>query len=302
MYLISPRLILVFSIHNLSSPSQVETTTSMSSAQNIYDNPTFFSAYGTLPRSQLGLAGAPGWPDLRSMVLRNSLTQSLQGQRVLDLGCGYGWFARWARDSGAAYVKGVDISAKMISRAREAEMNLSPTREIQYEVADIESITFGNSSSSGQKEKEAYDLVYSSLTLHYIEDLSRLYREIHAALETGDKFVFSVEHPICSAPVNPGPDWKSIQEEGEGGGQEHKIWPLNRYSDEGWRVTSWLGVDGVRKYHRTVETYVQLLLQNGFALTGFRDWVPSLEDVAQHPEWKDERRRPYFLLISAERK
>ncbi|OJJ08382.1 hypothetical protein ASPVEDRAFT_395310 [Aspergillus versicolor CBS 583.65] len=258
------------------------------SSQNIYDNSTFFSAYGTLPRSQLGLPGAPEWPALQAMVLGDA-AQSLQGHRVLDLGCGYGWFTRWARDSGA-HVKGVDISEKMISRARESEANSnSSTGEIKYEVADIESITF-------KGEREGYDLVYSSLTLHYIEDLSRLYREIHTALRKGGKFVFSVEHPICSAPVNPGPDWKSIQ----GEGQEHKIWPLNGYSDEGWRVTSWLGVDGVRKYHRTVETYVQLLLKNGFALTGFRDWAPSLEDVAEHPEWKDERHRPYFLLISAE--
>lgn len=265
------------------------------SAQNIYDNSAFFSAYGTLPRSQLGLPGAPEWPDLRSMVLGDTLTQSLQGQRVLDLGCGYGWFARWARDSDAAYVKGVDISERMISRARELETNLSSKSEIKYEVADIESITFRNDSQQG--EEKMYDLVYSSLTLHYIEDLSRLYREIHSGLKQGGKFVFSVEHPICSAPVSPGPDWKSIQDEKDG--QEHKIWPLNKYSDEGWRVTSWLGVGGVRKYHRTVETYVQLLLQNGFTLTGFRDWAPSLEDVAEHPEWKDERHRPYFLLISA---
>jgi 2-polyprenyl-3-methyl-5-hydroxy-6-metoxy-1,4-benzoquinol methylase len=26
----------------------------------------------------------------------------LSGLRVVDLGCGYGWFCRWARDQGAA--------------------------------------------------------------------------------------------------------------------------------------------------------------------------------------------------------
>lgn len=41
----------------------------------------------------------------------NSPTQpDLQGHRVLDLGCGYGEFARWARDNGAAYVNAVDIA------------------------------------------------------------------------------------------------------------------------------------------------------------------------------------------------
>lgn len=277
-----------------------------SQAQNIYDDSAFFSAYGTLPRSQHGLSAAPEWPELRHMVidgrlpLRNS-ARSLEGHRVLDLGCGYGWFARWARDNGAAYVKAVDISHKMICRAKQFETDTKDSRShldsssiegIIFETRDIESITFSDS-----RERGSYNLVYSSLTFHYVEDLARLYREIHSSLEQRGRLVFSVEHPICSAPIRPGPSWKTLQE----GDQERKIWPLNCYSDEGWRVTSWLGVDGIRKFHRTVETYVNLLLESGFTLTGFKDWAPSVEDVAKHPEWTDERHRPYFLIISAEK-
>lgn len=70
-----------------------------SQAQNIYDDSAFFSAYGTLPRSQHGLSAAPEWPELRRMVIDSKLplansARSLEGHRVLDLGCGYGWFAR----------------------------------------------------------------------------------------------------------------------------------------------------------------------------------------------------------------
>ncbi|KAL2827228.1 S-adenosyl-L-methionine-dependent methyltransferase [Aspergillus cavernicola] len=282
--------------------------------QNIYDDSAFFSAYGTLPRSQQGLSAAPEWPDLRHMVLHDRLpvsdstdsTLALEGHRILDLGCGYGWFARWARDNGAAYVKAVDISHKMICQAMQFEtnnpkgssrshLNSTSIGEINFEVGNIESITF----SDNNREGGSYNIVYSSLAFHYVEDLARLYREIHSCLEKRGKLVFSVEHPISSAPIHPGPDWKSLEDEG---GQEQKIWPLNCYSDEGWRVTSWLGVDGIRKYHRTVETYVKLLLENGFTLTGFKDWAPSIEDVAKHPEWTDERHRPYFLLICAEKK
>ena len=59
----------------------------------------FFSAYGTLPRSQHGLSAAPEWPELRRMVIDSKLplansARSLEGHRVLDLGRGYGWFAR----------------------------------------------------------------------------------------------------------------------------------------------------------------------------------------------------------------
>lgn len=50
--------------------------------------------------------------------------------------------------------------------------------------------------------------------------------------------------------------------------------PLHCYSDEGWRVSSLHGVDGIRKYHRTVETYLNLVLRSGFTLTSFKDWAP----------------------------
>lgn len=270
-----------------------------SQAQNIYDDPEFFSAYSTLPRSQGGLSSAPEWPVLQQMVLESSSQganvdqKTLKGKKVLDLGCGYGWFSRWARDNGAIHIKAIDISERMISRAEEFEHSIATkSGEINYETGDLDEITFSESVKKG-----TYDLVYSSLTFHYVEDLSRLYREIRASLKQGGRLVFSVEHPICSAPILPGSNWSSVRENG----QEYTVWPLNSYSEEGWRLTSWLGVSGVKKYHRTVETYVTLLLKTGFTVTGLKDWAPSKEDVLDHPEWAHERHRPYFLLISAQK-
>jgi ubiquinone/menaquinone biosynthesis C-methylase UbiE len=40
---------------------------------------------------------------------------------VLDLGCGFGAFARWAREMGADSVLGVDRSENMLARARVCE-------------------------------------------------------------------------------------------------------------------------------------------------------------------------------------
>src|SRR5262245_23890403 len=79
--------------------------------QNIYDDEKFFRGYSRLPRSVEGLDAAPEWPTLSGLV------PDMRGQRVLDLGCGFGWFCRWARQEGAAQVLGVDVSKKMLSRA-----------------------------------------------------------------------------------------------------------------------------------------------------------------------------------------
>lgn len=48
---------------------------------------------------------------------------ALQGKRVLDLGCGYDWFCRWAAEAGAARVLGVDVSEKMLAQANAMGMH-----------------------------------------------------------------------------------------------------------------------------------------------------------------------------------
>src|SRR3954466_11808205 len=96
--------------------------------QNIYDDPDFYAGYSQLPRSVEGLDGAPEWPALRALL------PELRGRRVLDLGCGYGWFCRWAQEQGATRVLGIDVSEKMLARAR--ELNLAAG--ITYERDDLE--------------------------------------------------------------------------------------------------------------------------------------------------------------------
>ncbi|KAJ5601870.1 hypothetical protein N7510_011404 [Penicillium lagena] len=254
-------------------------------SQNIYDNPNFFTAYSTLPRSQHGLSGAPEWPVLRDMVLNSNTnnrdtTNGLQNCKVLDLGCGYGWFSRWARDSASAeFVTGIDVSERMIERAKKFDddggYDSAPKSKdvISYQRHDLETLTLD------QSDTDTYHLVYSSLTFHYISDLGRDIPAVAAVKEKGEE--------------------EGEQQEKEKG-TAYPVWPLNSYCEEGLRETSWLGSEGVRKYHRTIETYVTLLLESGFVVTGLKEWAPAKEDVALRPEWAKERHRPYFLLVSAE--
>ena len=236
--------------------------------QNIYDNDAFFSGYSKLPRSVEGLDGAPEWPNLRAML------PAMSGLRVVDLGCGFGWFCRWAREAGAASVLGLDVSENMLARARETTTD----KAIVYKRADLERLALPATS---------FDLVYSSLTLHYLENLGALFGEAHRALVPGGRLVFSAEHPIYTAPTKPA--WS-----------EDKTWPLDRYLEEGPRSTDWLA-KGVIKQHRTIGSYLTLLLEAGFTLTHLEEWGPTDQQIAAHPEWAGERQRPPFLLVSARR-
>jgi SAM-dependent methyltransferase len=132
---------------------------------------------------------------------------------------------------------------------------------------------------------------YSSLALHYFEDMARLLSEVHRALVPGGRLVFSVEHPIYTAPADP--RW-TVDAAGR------RAWSVAGYLDEGPRATGWLA-EGVIKQRRTLATYVNTLLRLGFVLTHVDEWGPSAEQIAGQPSWSDERERPPFLLVAARR-
>jgi SAM-dependent methyltransferase len=239
-------------------------------AQNIYDDPQFFAGYGRLPRSRVGLDGAPEWPALRALL------PPLSGLRVVDLGCGYGWFCRWARAQGATHVLGLDLSEKMLARARADTSNAA----IAYVRADLECLGLAPA---------AFDLAYSSLALHYVADLAGLVAAVHRTLAPGGWFVFSAEHPIYSAPTRRG--WSL-------GADGHKSWPVDAYLVEGPRTTDWLA-PGVVKQHRTLGTYLNLLIRAGFTMAHLDEWGPSDAQISANPALAEERERPMFFLLAA---
>lgn len=239
-------------------------------AQNIYDRADFFEGYSQLPRSRQGLSGAPEWPSLEGLL------PDLHGLDVVDLGCGFGWFCRWARERGAASVLGLDLSENMLTGARA----LTTDESITYRRSDLEHLTL---------PERRFGLAFSSLALHYVEALAKLIATVQRALLPEARFVFSVEHPMYTAPAHPGWVLDAAQLES---------WCVNQYALEGPRTTDWLA-PGVVKQHRKLATYVNLLIASGFQISAIDEWSPSDAQLAAAPELAPERERPTFLLIAA---
>ena len=161
-----------------------------------------------MPRSEQGLSAAGEWPALKALL------PELAGKRVLDLGCGFGWHCRYAAEHGAARVLGTDLSQRMLERAR--AMTDSPV--VEYRRAAIEDM---------RPAPAAWDVVLSSLALHYVEDYAGVCRMVWDALSPGGWFIFSAEHPVFTA---QGPqDWQRDA----GGAPLH--WPVDRYFEQGPR-------------------------------------------------------------------
>jgi 2-polyprenyl-3-methyl-5-hydroxy-6-metoxy-1,4-benzoquinol methylase len=179
-------------------------------AQNIYDDKNFFEQYIQLPRQVHGLNGASEWPSFRSLI------PHIHGAKVLDLGCGFGWLCRWARENGAAEVLGVDVSENMLARAK----TFPGDPAITYQRADLETL---------QLTANTYQVVVSSLTFHYLKNLPGLVAQVYQALSPGGSFIFSTEHPIYTSPRKP----KFVTDQ-----DGNDVWQLDAYLYEGSRTTN----------------------------------------------------------------
>lgn len=238
--------------------------------ENIYDNQTFFDAYAQMSRSRDGLAGAGEWHQFRNLF------PDMSGLKVLDLGCGYGWHCKYAAEQGAASVLGIDLSEKMIDRARE----INGDERITYRICGLEEYEY---------PEEEYDCVVSNLALHYIEDLDTVYQKICRTLKPGGIFLLNIEHPAFTAGVNE--DWIYDKD----GNPEY--WPVDNYYYPGERSTLFLG-ERVRKYHHTLTQILMGLRNAGFALEAVEEAMPD-ESMLDIPGMKDEMRRPMMLLVRA---
>lgn len=227
-----------------------------------------------MDRSVKGLDGAGEWKTLERLL------PDFHGKHVLDLGCGFGWHCRYAAEHGAASVTGVDISAKMLAKARA----MGHEGIIEYRCMSMEDVHFPG---------QSFDVAISSLAFHYTPDFFEICRKVSLWLQPGGAFVFSVEHPVFTARETQ--DWHYD----EAGKPMH--WPVDCYFMEGPRQAVFLG-EQVTKYHRTLASYFGALAANGFEVTALEEPQPSPELLDSIPGMQDELRRPMMLIIAASKK
>lgn len=238
--------------------------------QNVYDHPQFFEGYKKLRETGRGLNDVLEQPALRALL------PCLGGKRILDIGCGMGQFVSYCIGQGAEKVIGTDISSKMINIAKQNELNA----KAEFICSAVEDL---------QYEELAFDLVISSLVLHYVKDYRDVISKIHRWLVPGGHFIFSIEHPIATA-QNSMQGW-ILDEHGR-----KVFWPVDHYGEEGERKQSWF-IDGVLKYHRKLATTINDLIIEGFRIDRIEEPETTPEGLAERPELTEHGRRPPFLLV-----
>lgn len=241
------------------------------SRQNIYDDDIFFESYRQL-RTRVNANEIVEIPALFKML------PSLNGFSILDIGCGYGEHCVKYIEVGARKVVGIDISEKMLQIANEE--NSSP--KIIYKQLAIEDLF---------KLTDHFDLVVSSLALHYIEDFNEVVEQVYRILNDGGSFIFSQEHPFNTC-FTYGDRWTRDEEGNKLNAN------ISNYSIDGKRESRWFK-DGVIKYHRTFTSIINTIISSGFTIEEISEPIPSDKIMEQYHEYKDNIHKPDFLLIKA---
>ncbi|HYH91042.1 MAG TPA: methyltransferase domain-containing protein [Solirubrobacteraceae bacterium] len=238
----------------------------------------FYDLPGVLERYRE--ARPPGVSDPNRVMEEPALLEALgsvEGLRVVDLGCGDAALGRRLLSAGCARYLAIDGSARMVEAARETLRGTAG----EVERRDIEDF----SAPPG-----AFDLVVSRMALHYVEDVSRVLSACHACLAPGGRVVFTVVHPVITSH-----DARASTEE------LRADWVVDDYFAAGPRELDWLG-GAVVWHHRTIEAYVAALQGAGLALTAVRECPPRRERFeGDETELARRNRIPLFLLLAGAR-
>jgi SAM-dependent methyltransferase len=232
----------------------------MSGRNPLYDEPVRAAAYARVSASNAANAAYE-----RPAV--QALLGDVRGRDVLDAGCAAGEHAAWLVERGARVVA-LDASAAMVELARTRLGTAA--RVLQADLALA--LPF---------EDAAFDVVLSSLTLHYLEAWAPPLREFARVLRPGGRLVLSTHHPL-STPAEQLENYHAVQ-----------------LVEETWHA---FGEPArMRFYHRPLARIVADVLGSGFIVRGLIEPQPMPEAEARDPVLAARfRREPGFLIVDAE--
>lgn len=204
------------------------------------------------------------------------LLGDVEGLKILDAGCGEGYFSRILANAGAE-VTAVDYSERMLEIAKER----SPDRlDITYVHGNCERLT--------DLEDERFEAVVSNMVLQDLADYEQALAEIHRVLKPGGRFVFSILHPCF---ITPESGWENTDQ----GDKLH--WNVDKYFYEGMYEQKLGGEERMMLFHRTLTSYVQAVLAAGFTIEGIIEPKPSEDMLVKYPSFREDFRCADFMIF-----
>lgn len=237
--------------------------------QEMNDEPIALEAYEILAESYAAVVETKPHNAYYERPATLSLLPEVNGKRVLDAACGPGIYSEWLLSRGAEVVA-VDASPKMIELALR---RLGPTADVRQ--ADLSKpLTFLDS--------ESFDVVLSSLTMHYIKTWQSVFKEFNRILRPSGHFILSVGHPFF----------------------DYTYFKSSNYFETELVSSEWKGFETVKVhmpvYRRPLEATLNPLIDAGFHLERIVEPKPTEEFKEADPkDYEKLLQQPSFLCIRA---
>lgn len=206
------------------------------------------------------------------------LVWDVQGRKVLDAGCGGGFYSICLGEQGAK-VLGIDSSKEMVKIAREKAS--AKKLDAEFTIGDVSDLKI---------EDGEFDIVLSALVLMEVKELDKAVGELVRVTRNEGDAIVSVQHPVLTAR-----DWES--ESGE------KIFrKLDHYFTERELTAVWENEKKERLsfkyYHRPLQCYTEPFLRRGCVLVRLVEPYPHEAYKALNPEeYEDTKRIPHFVIF-----
>ncbi len=208
------------------------------------------------------------------------------GQRILDVACGQGYFARMCADKGAQIV-GVDQSTTLIEKAK-------------AQAGANELYITGNAETLDAYKIEPCDTVFSVLALENIKNIAGVMSGIQQVMKPDGKVVFVLLHPAFRIPQHS--DW------GYDTKRTVQYRRIDKYLSEvniQIELAPFKGSKDVKKvttttFHRSLQWYMKAFRNAGFAITNIEEWIShktSQPGPRQHAEDTARKEIPMFMAI-----
>lgn len=114
-------------------------------------------------------------------------------KRILELGCGWGAGTVALARQGARPI-GLDFSSEHLAGARRLAERAGV--RVEFHEGDLADLAFSRA--------DTVDVAFSVYALALVEDINRVFRQVHRVLKTGCYFVFSVPHPAYAMVAGDG--------------------------------------------------------------------------------------------------
>lgn len=196
------------------------------------------------------------------------------GERVLEIACGNGQFARKLASLGATVVA-TDFSPAMLERAR---AHSEPFNDrIDYRIVDAT-----QTAELHALGEHAFDAIVSNMALMDMSDIAPLFQAIPYLLQSGGRFVFSTMHP-CFNSNNP--TFFAEMTDDEGAMVETFGIKLTRYlASQSYQGLAMIGQPVPQHYfHRPLHELLGEAFHAGLVLDGLLE--PRLSTDQSSPRW-----------------